>query len=175
MSMASFFTLRDLNTLIPSGAPDTLGINGLLGSMPPEFTIERLRFSLLAQLPGAIWVTGGRDAAGDGSPRGPVEPSAGECSVSLLISVSLISLTALASPLNDDRSWVAAHLGVVSQQLIGLLTAETSLLCAAAGSGLGIGLASSLRQSLDQLLALLLEAGPCVPSTLHGAVIAMGL
>ena len=73
-----FFTLSDLNNLIPSGDPDTLGINGLLVQAPPEFTIERLRFSLLAQ-------TSRCHGDGSGGPcwrwcaRGTVESSAGEC------------------------------------------------------------------------------------------------
>ena len=58
---------------------------------------------------------------------------------------------------------------------MGLLTAETSLLCAA-GSGLGIGLASLLRQPLEQLLALrLLEAGLTLPHPSPRNWFAMGL
>ena len=86
-------------------------------------------------------------------------------SVPLLISVLLlISLYTfgIAAERRQELGLLLS-LGATPQQLIGLLTAETSLLCAA-GSGLGLGLASLLRQPLDQLLALrLLDAGLALP------------
>ena len=160
-----FFTLSDLNKLIPSGAPDTLGINGLLVQAPAEFTVERLRFSLLAQLPGAT-VTGGRTLLAMVRQGGRLSLQlVSAFSVPLLISVLLlISLYTfgIAAERRQELGLLLS-LGATPQQLIGLLTAETSLLCAA-GSGLGLGLASLLRQPLDQLLALrLLDAGLALP------------
>ena len=160
-----FFTLRDLNTLVPSGAPDTLGINGLLVQAPAEFTVERLRFSLLAQLPDAT-VTGGRTLLAMVRQGGRLSLQlVSAFSVPLLISVLLlISLYTfgIAAERRQELGLLLS-LGATPQQLIGLLTAETSLLCAA-GSGLGLGLASLLRQPLDQLLALrLLDAGLALP------------
>ena len=58
---------------------------------------------------------------------------------------------------------------------MGLLTAETSVLCAA-GSGLGLGLATLLRQPLEQLLSLrLLEAGLTLPHPPTAQLIRHGL
>ncbi|MEY2749852.1 MAG: hypothetical protein RLZZ168_1868, partial [Cyanobacteriota bacterium] len=54
-----FVTLADLEALLPSATPDTLGINGLLIQAPPEQPMEQVRFRLLAQLPG-VTVVGGR-------------------------------------------------------------------------------------------------------------------
>jgi putative ABC transport system permease protein len=47
-----FFTLHDLQALLPSATPDTLGINGLLVQGPADQPIELLRFRLLARLEG---------------------------------------------------------------------------------------------------------------------------
>ena len=174
-----FFTLSDLNKLIPSGAPDTLGINGLLVQAPSEFTIERLRFSLLAQLPDAT-VTGGRTLLA-------MVRQGGQLSLKLVSAFSVPLLSSVLLLISLYSFGIAAErrqelglllsLGATPQQLMGLLTAETSLLCAA-GSGLGLGLASLLRQPLEQLLALrLLEAGLTLPHpsmaqlVRHGVVI----
>ncbi|QNI73203.1 ftsX-like permease family protein [Synechococcus sp. NOUM97013] len=172
-----FFTLRDLNNLVPSGDPDTLGINGLLVQAPPEFTIERLRFSLLAQLPDAS-VTGGRTLLA-------MVRQGGQLSLKLVSAFSVPLLSSVLLLISLYSFGIAAErrqelglllsLGATPRQLMGLLTAETSLLCAA-GSGLGIGLASLLRQPLEQLLALrLLEAGLTLPHPSPAQLVRDGL
>lgn len=172
-----FFTLRDLNNLVPSGDPDTLGINGLLVQAPPEFTIERLRFILLAQLPDAS-VTGGRTLLA-------MVRQGGQLSLKLVSAFSVPLLSSVLLLISLYSFGIAAErrqelglllsLGATPQQLMGLLTAETSLLCAA-GSGLGIGLASLLRQPLEQLLALrLLEAGLTLPHPSAAQLVRDGL
>lgn len=172
-----FFTLRDLNNLVPSGDPDTLGINGLLVQAPPEFTIERLRFILLAQLPDAS-VTGGRTLLA-------MVRQGGQLSLKLVSAFSVPLLSSVLLLISLYSFGIAAErrqelglllsLGATPQQLMGLLTAETSLLCAA-GSGLGIGLASLLRQPLEQLLALrLLEAGLTLPHPSAAQLVRNGL
>ena len=172
-----FFTLRDLNNLVPSGDPDTLGINGLLVQAPPEFTIERLRFILLAQLPDAS-VTGGRTLLA-------MVRQGGQLSLKLVSAFSVPLLSSVLLLISLYSFGIAAErrqelglllsLGATPQQLMGLLTAETSLLCAA-GSGLGIGLASLLRQPLEQLLALrLLEAGLTLPHPSPAQLVRDGL
>lgn len=94
---------------------------------------------------------------------------------SVLLLISLYSFGIAAE--RRQELGLLLSLGATPQQLMGLLTAETSLLCAA-GSGLGIGPASLLRQPLEQLLALrLLEAGLTLPHpsmaqlVRHGVVI----
>ena len=172
-----FFTLRDLNNLVPSGDPDTLGINGLLVQAPPEFTIERLRFILLAQLPDAS-VTGGRTLLA-------MVRQGGQLSLKLVSAFSVPLLSSVLLLISLYSFGIAAErrqelglllsLGATPQQLMGLLTAETSLLCAA-GNGLGIGLASLLRQPLEQLLALrLLEAGLTLPHPSPAQLVRNGL
>ena len=172
-----FFTLSDLNNLIPSGDPDTLGITGLLVQAPPEFTMERLRFILLAQLPDAS-VTGGRTLLA-------IVRQGGQLSLKLVSAFSVPLLSSVLLLISLYSFGIAAErrqelglllsLGATPQQLMGLLTAETSLLCAA-GSGLGIGLASLLRQPLEQLLALrLLEAGLTLPHPSPAQLVRDGL
>ena len=172
-----FFTLSDLNSLVPSGATHTLGINGLLVQAPPDQTVERLRFSLLAQLQG-VTVTGGRTLLAMVRQGGRLSLQlVSALSVPLLISVLLlISLYTfgIAAERRQELGLLLS-LGATPQQLIGLLTAETSVLCAA-GSGLGLGLATLLRQPLEQLLSLrLLEAGLTLPHPPTAQLIRHGL
>ncbi|OUV19165.1 MAG: hypothetical protein CBC48_22025 [bacterium TMED88] len=160
-----FFTLRDLNNLIPSGNPETLGINGLLVQAPPDLPLERLRFRLLAQLQG-VKVAGGRTLLAMVRQGGRLSLQlVSAFSIPLLMSVLLlISLYTfgIAAERRQELGLLLS-LGATPQQLIGLLTAETSLLCAI-GSGLGLGLATLLRQPLDQLLSVrLFEAGLTLP------------
>ena len=172
-----FFTLSDLDSLVPSGEPDTLGINGLLVQAPPDFPIDRLRFRLLAQLQG-VTVAGGRTLLAMVRQGGRLSLQlVSALSVPLLISVLLlISLYTfgIAAERRQELGLLLS-LGATPQQLIGLLTAETSLICAT-GGGLGLGLAALLRQPLEQLLALrLLEAGLTLPHPSTAQLVRHGL
>lgn len=160
-----FFTLSDLNSLVPSGEPDTLGINGLLVQAPPDLNLERLRFTLLAELQG-VTVAGGRTLLA-------MVRQGGRLSLQLVSALSIPVLMSVLLLISLYTFGIAAErrqelglllsLGATPQQLIGLLTAETSLLCAT-GSVLGLLLAALLRQPLEQLLTLrLLEAGLTLP------------
>ena len=172
-----FFTLSDLDSLVPSGEPDTLGINGLLVQAPPGLPIDRLRFRLLAQLQG-VTVAGGRTLLAMVRQGGRlslqlVSALSAPLLISVLLLISLYTFGIAAE--RRQELGLLLSLGATPQQLIGLLTAETSLICAT-GGGLGLGLAALLRQPLEQLLAFrLLEAGLTLPHPSTAQLVRHGL
>lgn len=174
-----FFTLSDLEELLPSGSPDTLGINGLLVQAPPAQPIDQLRFSLLAQLPG-VKVVGGRTLLAMVRQGGTLTLQLlGGLSVVLLFSVLLLlSLyyVGLAAERRQELGLLLS-LGATPLQLVGLLVGEATVLCAGGGA-LGLGLAAALQALLHPRLALRLsEAGLLLPDALPAqlARLALGL
>jgi len=153
-----FFTLSDLEELLPSGSPGTLGVNGLLIQAPPDQPMDQLRFSLLAQLPG-VKVVGGRTLLAMVRQGGTLTLQLlGGLSGVLLFSVLLlISLyyVGLAAERRQELGLLLS-LGATPLQLVGVLVGEATVLCAAGGA-LGLGLAAALQVLLHPLLAVRLS------------------
>ena len=153
-----FFTLSDLEELLPSGSPGTLGVNGLLIQAPPDQPMDQLRFSLLAQLPG-VKVVGGRTLLAMVRQGGTLTLQLlGGLSGVLLFSVLLlISLyyVGLAAERRQELGLLLS-LGATPLQLVGVLVGEATVLCAAGGA-LGLGLAAALQALLHPLLAVRLS------------------
>jgi len=153
-----FFTLSDLEELLPSGSPGTLGVNGLLIQAPPDQPMDQLRFSLLAQLPG-VKVVGGRTLLAMVRQGGTLTLQLlGGLSGVLLFSVLLlISLyyVGLAAERRQELGLLLS-LGATPLQLVGVLVGEAAVLCAAGGA-LGLGLAAALQALLHPLLAVRLS------------------
>ena len=153
-----FFTLSDLEELLPSGSPGTLGVNGLLIQAPPDQPMDQLRFSLLAQLPG-VKVVGGRTLLAMVRQGGTLTLQLlGGLSGVLLFSVLLlISLyyVGLAAERRQELGLLLS-LGATPLQLVGVLVGEATVLCAAGGA-LGLGLATALQALLHPLLAVRLS------------------
>lgn len=174
-----FFTLSDLEELLPSGSPGTLGVNGLLIQAPPDQPMDQLRFSLLAQLPG-VKVVGGRTLLAMVRQGGTLTLQLlGGLSGVLLFSVLLlISLyyVGLAAERRQELGLLLS-LGATPLQLVGVLVGEATVLCAAGGA-LGLGLAAALQVLLHPLLAVRLsQAGLLWPDaeTAQLARLALGL
>lgn len=174
-----FFTLSDLEELLPSGSPGTLGVNGLLIQAPPDQPMDQLRFSLLAQLPG-VKVVGGRTLLAMVRQGGTLTLQLlGGLSGVLLFSVLLlISLyyVGLAAERRQELGLLLS-LGATPLQLVGVLVGEATVLCAAGGA-LGLGLAAALLVLLHPLLAVRLsQAGLLWPDaeTAQLARLALGL
>ena len=93
--------------------------------------------------------------------------------ISVLLLISLYTFGIAAE--RRQELGLLLSLGATPQQLIGLLTAETSMLCAT-GSGIGLGLAVLLRQPLEQFLSLrLLDAGLTLPHPSTAQLVRHGL
>lgn len=154
-----FFTLADLERLLPSGSPATLGVNGLLVQAPEGMAIERLRFRLLARLQG-VQVVGGRTLAAQ------VRRS-GSLLLKVWLSISAVLVLSFALLLTLMYAGIAAErrrelglllsLGALPLQVLGLLVGEASLVCGA-GGGLGLGVAAlvglPIRTGLEERLAV---------------------
>ena len=153
-----FFTLSDLEELLPSGSPGTLGVNGLLIQAPPDQPMDQLRFSLLAQLPG-VKVAGGRTLLAMVRQGGTLTLQLlGGLSGVLLFSVLLLITlyyVGLAAERRQELGLLLS-LGATPLQLVGVLVGEATVLCAAGGA-LGLGLAAALQALLHPLLAVRLS------------------
>jgi putative ABC transport system permease protein len=156
-----FFTLADLDVLMPSGAPGSLGINGLLIQGPPDQSMDQLRFSLLARLDG-VKIVGGRTLLAMVRQGGMLTlRMLLVLSAALLLSVLLLISLYYVGLVSERRQELGLllTLGATPQQLVGLLVGESSVLCASGGA-LGLGLAALLLPNLHQLVALqLTETG----------------
>jgi len=150
-----FVTLADLEALVPSGTPDTLGINGLLIQAPPDQPMEQVRFRLLAQLPG-VTVVGGRTLLA-------MVRQGGTLTLRLLAALSVVLLLSVLLLISLYYVGIAAErrqelglllsLGATPLQLVGVLVGEAAVLCAG-GAALGLGVAAGLQAALQPLLAL---------------------
>ena len=172
-----FFTLDDLEELLPSATAGSLGVNGLLIQAPPDQPIDQVRFSLLAQLPG-VKVVGGRTLLAMVRQGGNLTLQLlGALSVVLLVSVLLlISLyyVGIAAERRQELGLLLS-LGATPWQLVGVLVGESSVLCAAGGA-LGLGVAAALQAVLNPLLALrLTEAGLLLPEAPAAQLLRLGL
>lgn len=172
-----FFTLDDLEELLPSATDGSLGVNGLLIQAPPDQPIDQVRFSLLAQLPG-VKVVGGRTLLAMVRQGGNLTLQLlGALSVVLLVSVLLlISLyyVGIAAERRQELGLLLS-LGATPWQLVGVLVGESSVLCAAGGA-LGLGAAAALQAVLNPLLALrLTEAGLLLPEAPAAQLLRLGL
>ena len=172
-----FFTLSDLNDLMPSATPDSLGVNGLLVQVPADQAIEQVRFSLLARLEG-VKVVGGRTLLAMVRKGGSLSlRMVAAFSVALLLSVLLlISLYTfgIAAERRQELGLLLS-LGATPLQLLAMLTGETSVLCGL-GGGIGLALAALLRPPLQQLLSLrLMEAGLALPDPSSAQLLRVGL
>ena len=172
-----FFTLDDLEELLPSATAGSLGVNGLLIQAPPDQPIDQVRFSLLAQLPG-VKVVGGRTLLAMVRQGGNLTLQLlGALSVVLLVSVLLlISLyyVGIAAERRQELGLLLS-LGATPWQLVGVLVGESSVLCAAGGA-LGLGAAAALQAVLNPLLALrLTEAGLLLPEAPAAQLLRLGL
>ena len=154
-----FFTLADLDRLMPSGSPATFGVNGLLLQAPVDLPLDQLRFSLLARLDG-VTVVGGRTLLaqvrqGSRLTLGVLEGAA----IAVLLSVLLLLLLTFVGIASERRQEMGLllSLGATPAQLIGLLVGEASALCALGGAA-GLGLAVLARLTLRPLLVLPLSA-----------------
>ncbi len=148
-----FLTLHDLEQLVPSDSPTTLGVNGLLVQAPEGMPIERLRFRLLAQLED-VQVVGGRTLFA-------VVRRAGTAMATVLVLLSVILLLCFALLLTLMYAGIASErhremglllsLGALPHQVLGLLVGEASLICGS-GGGLGLGAAALIGPPLRRLL-----------------------
>jgi putative ABC transport system permease protein len=149
-----FFTLADLDRLMPSGSAETLGVNGLLLQAPAELPLDQLRFSLLARLEG-VRVVGGRTLLaqvrqGGRLILGVLVGSA----IGVLVGVLLLLLVTFLGIASERRQEMGLllSLGATPSQLLTLLVGEASVLCALGGAA-GLGLAALARHLLRPLLA----------------------
>jgi len=154
-----FFTLADLDRLMPSGSAATLGVNGLLVQAPADLPLDQLRFSLLARLDG-VQVVGGRTLLaqvrqGARLIFGVLEAAAGALLLSVLL-LLLVYFLGIASERRHELGLLLS-LGATPSQLMALLVGEASLVCAVGGAG-GLALAALARLLLRPLLLLPLTA-----------------
>ncbi|MCP9835339.1 MULTISPECIES: FtsX-like permease family protein [unclassified Cyanobium] len=148
-----FFTLDDLERLVPSDSPATLGVNGLLVQAPQGMAIEQLRFSLLARLED-VQVVGGRTLFA-------MVRQAGASMATLLVLLSAILLLCFALLLTLMYAGIASErrrelglllsLGALPSEVLGLMVGEASLVCGG-GGGLGLVVAALVGPPVHALL-----------------------
>lgn len=153
-----FFTLSDLQEIMPTPQSNGQGVNGLLVQAPANRSIDELRFNLLAELDG-VKVVGGRTLLSKVRQGGNLSLKIiATFTLSLLISVLLlIGLYSfgMASERRQELGLLLS-LGATPTQVTGLLIGETTVLCAM-GSGIGVSLAMLLRPSLQEWIGWKLQ------------------
>ena len=154
-----FFTLEDLERLVPSDSPATLGVNGLLVQAPEGMAIERLRFSLLARLED-VQVVGSRTLFAMVRQAGTAMATVLVLlSASLLVCFALL-LTLMYTGITSERRrelGLLLTLGALPQEVLGLMVGEASLVCGG-GGGLGLAVAALVGPPIHTLLGERLAA-----------------